>query len=160
MTTGFDAYKLPLGLSEGVTIKLPGTPAEFLVRLPSHMDEDFQLEMMSALNATRDEDGNMSVDPIMMQAKRKDLFFSTCILEATGLPDGMLPATFFASYPLAKKAVFEKVMELCEVAEREVSAAMEKLNDLSNTKSSGPARKSSTKTSSKQASSPPPAVQS
>lgn len=154
MKDPFAAYKLPIGLMEGVTINLPGTKAEFRVKLPSAMNEDFQMAVMRELSfetVADDKTGEpvTHVDPMKFQAVRKRLFFDTCILGATGLPKDMPPGDFFAAYPLAAKAIYEQAEDLTITTDKDVEVALEKLNASQSGKSSGLGKRSNTKTLSK-----------
>lgn len=144
----FSAYLMPIGLTEGVQIALPGTPAVFKCILPGTMNEDFNMELISRMNTTPDADGNMSVDAVSFQRERKKLFFSVCILEATGLPKGMNHDEFFAAYPLAARAVYDRATELAIIADQEAQDCLGKFEPTPNGKSSGAGKLNSTMTSS------------
>lgn len=137
-TDPFAAYVMPLGLTEGVDIPLPGTPAVFSVVLPGSTNEDFTMALMSRLNVGFDEGGKRSeVDTGMFQRERKKLFFETCVLDARGLPKDMGMDEFFAKYPLAARGLYEKANELAEQADNEVNDSLGKWNSSPNGKSSG-----------------------
>ena len=146
-TDPFAAYALPLGLTEGVDIPLEGTPAVFRVDLPSSMNESFTVDLMVRLSETRG-DGDR-VNGVKLQAIRKDLFFETCILDVSGIPEGMTAGQFFELYPVARRVIFERAMELADEAEQEVNEALGKLKPTPNGKSSGVGSSTSTKHSSK-----------
>jgi hypothetical protein len=147
----FAQYKLPLGLTEGVDIPLVGTPAVFKVRLPASMNEDFNMELMSRMNAEVNEDGEVRVNAVKFQAERKKMFFETCILGSTGLPEGMTADAFWDAYPLAAKTVFDRATELASQSDEEVQESLGKLQSSPNGKSSGKDDTSNTTTSSKAA---------
>ena len=158
MKNPFDLYKMPLGLTDGVDIPLHGTPAVFHVVLPGTMNEEFNMDLMSGLSATPDEEGNIRVDGVKFQKTRKKLFFSNCIKGATGLPDGMDVDTFFATYPLAAKAIYDAATELGTVADEEAQAALEKFKPTPSGKSFGVGGSSNTKPLSKAVSTSKPAA--
>ena len=147
----FAQYKLPIGLTDGVDIPLAGTPAVFRVRLPGTMNEDFNMQLMSRLQTNVDEDGSVRVDAVKFQRERKDMFFDTCILSASGLPDGMDAAAFFEAYPLAARTVLDKATELAEIADKEASDALGKLESSPSGKPSGEGSMTNTSNSSKAA---------
>ena len=150
----FDAYKLPVALAESIDISLDGTPAVFTVMLPSRLNEDFTMKLLSRLTGKNRAAGELS--PIEIQVERKKLFLSENVLSATGLPGGMDTAGFFLAYPLAAKALFERAQELTVAADEEVEAALEKLSGSQNGKRSGADGPSNTKTLSPQASNQKP----
>lgn len=146
----FAAYKLPSCIADTVEIELEGTPAVFTVKLPSSMDDDYQMAVMRDLSFETimdDVTGEIrsSVDPLKMQKVRKDVFFRQCIKGAVGLPKGMTPQEFFETYPLAAKAVFETASDQALVAEQEAQEALGKLKTSPGGKSSGQESTISTK---------------
>ena len=147
----FAQYKLPIGLTEGVDIPLAGTPAVFRVRLPGTMNEDFNMQLMSRLQTNVDEDGGVRVDAVKFQRERKSMFFDTCILSASGLPDGMDAPAFFKAYPLAARTVLDKATELAEIADKEANDALGKLESSPSGKPSGEGSTTNTTNSSKAA---------
>ncbi len=147
----FAQYKLPVGLTEGVDIPLAGTPAVFRVRLPGTMNEDFNMQLMSRLQTEVGEDGNVRVDAVKFQRERKDMFFDTCILNASGLPDGMDATAFFKAYPLAARTVLDKASELAEIADKEANDALGKSESSPSGKPSGEGSTTNTSNSSKAA---------
>ena len=147
----FEAYKLPLALAESVELPLPGTAAVFTVVLPSRLNEDFTMRLLGRLSGKTREG---AISPIEIQIERKKMFLAEGVLSATGLPDGMDTATFFTTYPLAAKALFEKAQEMTTAADDEAEAALEKLSGSQNGKRSGVDEPTNTKALSKEASSP------
>ena len=140
----FDAYKLPLGLTEGVDIPLPGTPAVFRVVLPGTMNEDFNMDLLGQLSTQPDENGEIRVDTVKFQRVRKSMFFGRCILSATGLPDDMDAETFFATYPLAARSIYEKAPELAIIADKEADEALGKFETTPRSNYSGEVEKANT----------------
>ena len=151
MSDPFSQYKLPLGLADAVDIHLPNTSAVFTVRLPGNMNEDFNMMLMSSMQTTVDEEGQIKVDAMKFQKARSDLFFSTCIIAVSGLPEGMSGDEFFKAYPLAKRWLYDRATELAEQADKEAQDALGKLNSMPSGKASGTESTNSTKRSSKAA---------
>jgi len=127
----FEQYKLPLGLTEGVVIRLEGTKAAFTVQLPGRMNEDFNMRLMNQLSVQVDDEGSVKVDAIAFQAARRELFFDDCILDFEGLPAGMSLSEFFMKYPLAKRVLYDKATEMAEKADEEAEEALGKLGSSS-----------------------------
>lgn len=154
MADPFAAYRLPLGLAEGVEIPLPNTPAVFTVTLPSRSNDEFQMRLMTGMNVTSEEDGTgtIDIDPLEFRKRRKQLFFDTCILKFKGLPKGVTPQDFFDQYPLAGRVIFEEAIRLGEIADKEVDLALGKSKSMPNGKYSGAESMISTKPSKKAAS--------
>lgn len=151
----FDIYRLPAGVTDGVDIPLPGTPAMFRVRLPSAANDDYNMAFMSKINANRflgegfDPTGDEvdaealaqklggSIDPAEVIAMRRELFRDKCIVSAAGLPEGMDVASFFKTYPLALRRLHDRAEELARQADREFNEAMGNLSDTSSGSSTG-----------------------
>ena len=159
----FDAYRLPTGMADGITIDLPNTPASFTVLPPSAYNDDYQAALLRAMNADMedealvDDDGNVSMprrfDPSQMQRYQREAFFDACIREARGLPDGMSVDQFFDTYPLAGRFVLTKAAELARKMDTEIEAAMGNSKPLPNGKADGPVGSTITGRSKKAASS-------
>lgn len=133
----FASYKLPLGLTEGVTIPLPNTPAVFRVRLPGTMNEDFNMSLMSKLNVEPAEDGTARINAGLFQRLRRDMFFDKCILSSEGLPEGMSETEFFAAYPLAARTLYDRAVALAVIADGEANDSLGKFETLLSGKDSG-----------------------
>ena len=139
----FAAYSLPLGLTEGVDLPLPGTPAVFRVKLPANMDETYQLRVMTKLSSSMEidpETGEFRRKAISgpdLQQARRAVFFETCILSASGLPSDMTSDEFFAKYPLAAREIFVAATELADRVDEETTAALGKLKPMPNGAPSG-----------------------
>lgn len=143
-TDPFASYQMPLGLVNGVKIPLPGTDATFTVLLPGTMNEAFNMNLMAKMNMTPDEDGKVRVNSAMFQRARKELFFSDCILDATGLPAGMDAGAFFAKYALAARTIYDRATELAVLADDEAIACLGKYETTSNGSHSGGEEQSNT----------------
>ena len=152
MSDPFARYMMPAAIREGATVALPGTSAVFRITPPTNVNEAYYGAFSAALSEGR-EVGDARVSTAEVIAARKTAFKEACILSAEGLPDGMGAKAFFDAYPLALKHVFEKAVLIAD----EVDASIEE--GLGNSSASRPgsingeAVRTSTKTSSKQASS-------
>jgi len=153
-TDPFASYKLPLGLTEGVLIPLPGTPAVFRVRLPGNMNEEFNMRLMSRLNLEPDEEGRSRVNAGEFQRIRREMFFDECVLSSEGTPDGMTHAEFFAAYPLAARALYDHATALSIKADEEANVSLGKFETLLNGSGSGKGAQINTTKLSNRASSP------
>jgi len=122
----FAMYNMPLGLTEGVEIPLPQTPAVFTVVLPGTMNEEFNMDLMAEMNLKPDDKGVVRADAVEFNRVRKRLFFERCIVKSRGLPKGMDAAAFFDAYPLAARSIFESATKLAAKADTEVNAALGK----------------------------------
>ena len=143
----FDKYKMPLGLSEGVNIRLPDTEAVFNVVLPANSNEEFMSKMMSVLNMDLDIDiENVSktkslkldIDPSKFNEKRKSLIINECIKSATGLPEGYdNHIDFFRDYKVAEMYVVQESIRLAEIADEQIEEALGNSISTQNGKLSG-----------------------
>lgn len=139
MNNPFEAYRLPVGLTKGVEISIPNTPAVFLVKLPCRSDDEFQMQVLAGLNVVVKDDhtAQVQIDPLEFQNRRKKLFLETRIIDARGLPDGMTPREFLDEYPLIGKYLFKEADRLSAIADDEVEEALGNLSSLPNGKHSG-----------------------
>ena len=127
----FELYRLPLGVTEGVKIPLPATPAVFTCQLPTQSNEEFTNRLMVRLNedVEIDEEGEVILKPVLPHVwmqKRKEIFGEMCIIGATGLPNNIDAQTFFAQHPLALTHVFDEAQELAMKADAEIEKALGK----------------------------------
>ena len=126
--TDLEMYRLPVGLSTGITIDLPKTKISFKVILPALSNEEFQNKLLAELNSyTSKDDAGLHVNTGQFQSARKHLFFTECVLEAYNLPDGMDKEAFFAAYQLAARYIFEQANKMSVKMDEEINAALEKL---------------------------------
>lgn len=148
MDNPFDAYRLPVGLTKGVEIPIPNTPAVFLVKLPCRSDDEFQMQVLAGLNVVVKDDNTaqVQIDPLEFQNRRRKLFLETRIIEASGLPDGMNPQEFLREYPLIAKYLFKEADRLSVIADEEVEQALGNLSSLPNGKHSGEGSSTNTNT--------------
>lgn len=150
-TDPFAAYALPLGLTEGVQIALPGTPAVFTVVLPAQANEDFSMILMTMMTELHGAEGleNIRTDPTGFQKMRRKAFFKACIKSAEGIPGDI--DQFFESYPLAAQHVFSEASVLALRADEEIADALGKSKPTRSGKHSGVGKQNSTNKSSKAA---------
>lgn len=145
-TDPFELYRMPIGLTDGIKIDLPETGASFMVKLPSTLNEEFQMRLMTDLNVQIGSDAKpvLDIKPIEFQARQKALFFEICIVSAQGLPKGLTPAEFFTEYPLAARYVFDKANELAAQSDADVERALGKSEPSQPSSNSGQASSTST----------------
>jgi hypothetical protein len=139
MDNPFEAFRLPVGLTSGVEIPIPNTPAVFTVKLPCRSDDEFQMMVLAGLNViVKDEHtAQVQIDPMEFQNKRKRIFLETRIVSATGLPEGMNPQEFLREYPLIGKYLFKEADRLSVIADQQVEEALGNFSSLPNGKPSG-----------------------
>lgn len=126
-----DLYRLPIGLSDGVLIELPKTDIRFLVRLPATSNEEYTNAMMADMNIHVDPMTgtvpDIEMNPNDFRVRQKKVFAEVCVLKMDGVPEQYKTAAeFFKEYPLAERYIFETALELAEVADREIEAALGK----------------------------------
>jgi hypothetical protein len=135
-----DSYKLPLGLTEGVDVPIGNEGIVFTILLPANTNEDFTTRLISSVSMKLDGDAaanGVQMDPGAYMAKRKELFFNTCILKAKNLPDGMNHGKFLKTNPIYAMALFEVANELATAADEAVTEAIKKLKPTLNGRASG-----------------------